>query len=335
MIVVLHGDEEFTRTRALAELRSQVLTDPGLGDLNLILLEGGVDVARLREEADAIPFLGDARLVIACGWLTHVAEEAKRGRGQERVEALRAYLPHVPETTYLVFDEPRPLGPTHPLWDLLQELVEKGQAQVRAFTLPRNARERRQFVTKWVQEEARRLDMVLDPAAERLLISLLEPNLRLLHQELEKLRTFVGPGGYVTEETVQALVPYTQEANIFHMLNAIRDRNTRRAVLLLQQVLRGGQHPLQVLSLIARQYRIYMGVKELLEEQKGDDEIVAALRIPAWTLSREKSFARRVSWSYLERVMERLLQVDARIKQGEIAPDLALYTLVLELSQGR
>ncbi len=38
MIVVLHGDEEFTRTRALAELRSQVLTDPGLGDLNMVLL---------------------------------------------------------------------------------------------------------------------------------------------------------------------------------------------------------------------------------------------------------------------------------------------------------
>ncbi len=331
MITVLHGDEEFRRSRTLAQLRAQVLSDPGLGNLNLTVLELPVDVSRLREEADAIPFLGATRMVEVHGWLTALYEERKRERSREQVKVLQAYLPRVPETTHLVFVEPRLLAKDHPLLPVLNDLKEEGRAEIHAFTLPKNVLERRKAVSTFLEEEARRLEITLDPEARQLLVQILEPNLRLMSQELEKLRTFVGPDGYVTAEMVKELVPYTQEANIFHMLNALREGQTDKAIVLLQQALRSGQHPLQILSLIARQYRIYIGVKELLEEGHSDHDIATALRIPPWTLNREKKFVRRIPWSFLERVMERLLEIDAHIKQGETAADIVLYTFVLEL----
>lgn len=337
MITLLHGEEEFTRSEALAELRAQVLNDPGLGDLNLVTLTGPVDMRALRLETDALPFLGGQRLVIVHNWLSQLATDLSRGHAsaRETAAALAEYLPHTPESTHLVFVEEKSIASNHPVMKTLQTMAKEGRAQIRAFTLPTRARERRDFVLRWLRDRARHLDAELDPQAATLLADILGTNLRLLHQELEKLRTYVGAGGYISPEAVHQIVPYTHEANIFDMLNAIGDRNPRRAIRLLQQALDGGQHPLQVLALIARQYRIYIGLKDMAEQGMRPEDMARRLRIPAWTVRRDLKVAQHMSWSFLERVMERLLETDANIKQGRIDADMALQLLVTGLSMAR
>lgn len=337
MITLLHGDEEFTRSQALKELRQRVLRDPGLGDLNLAVLDGPVDLGRLQDHSDALPFLGGTRLIIVHGWLGQLAGDLARGStaAQEKAQALAAYLSHVPESTHLVFVEETTLSDNHPVVRAIEALAEQGKAEVRLFTLPRKARERREYVQRWLRDRARALDVNLDPQATRLLTDVLGHDLRLLDQELNKLRTYAGPGGYVTREDVEQLVPYTQEASIFDMINAIGEGNARQAVLLLQRALEGGQHPLQVLALLARQYRIYIGLKEMAERGVPPDQMASPLRIPPWTVRRDLRVAQRLSWPFLERVMERLLETDVRIKQGKIDPVLAIQLLVLGLSTAR
>ncbi|NPA90389.1 MAG: DNA polymerase III subunit delta [Chloroflexi bacterium] len=325
MITVLHGDEEFSIHQEVERLRQEVMADPGVGDLNVVVLEKPVDVSRLQGEADVLPFLGDRRLVLVREWLSDLPKQ------ETALRALLDYLPHVPDSTHLVFVETKPLPKNHPVLRALAPLADQGKAQVKAFLLP-PPRERRAYVQKWIREHARRLQVDLDPAAVTLLADILGTNFRLLHQELEKLRTYAGAGGYITEEDVRALVPYTQEANIFHLVTAIGEGQKTRAIRLLQQALREGQHPLQILALLARQYRIYIGMKELDEAGKSSDEIARALRVPAWTLRRDLKVARRLKWHVLHRAMEWLLQTDVSIKQGEIDPNLALQLLVTHLT---
>ncbi len=337
MITLLHGDEEFTRSEALRALRQRVLADPGLGDLNLAVIEGAVDLNTLRHHTDAIPFLGGVRLVIVHGWLEQLARDLGRGSAaaKETAQALAAYLPTMPESTHLVFVENTLIRDNHPVMQAIAALAEEGKAEVHRFTVPGKARERREFVLRWLRDRARAMEMEVDPQAATTLADTLGHNLRLLNQELEKLRAYTGPGGFITPEDVERLVPYTREASVFEMIAAIGERNPRRAVHLLQRALAGGQHPLQILALLARQYRIYIGLKELAEQGTPHEEMASALRIPPWTIRRDLRVARRMSWDFLERVMERLLETDVRIKQGEIDPVLALQLLVLGLSMSR
>ncbi len=337
MITLLHGEEEFTRSQALAELRAQVLSDPGLGDLNLATVEGPVDMNVLRLETEALPFLGGRRLVVVHNWLSQLATDLGRGKkaAREHAQALAEYLPQVPDSTHLVFVEEKTIAANHPVMKVIQSLAAEKRARVRAFTLPPKTRERREFILRWLRDQTRGLEIEIDPQAATLLADILGTNMRLLHQELEKLRTYVGAGGYISPEAVRQVVPYTHEANIFDMLNAIGDHNSRRAIRLLQQVLEGGQHPLQILALVARQYRIYIGLKDMAEQGMKPEEMARRLRIPAWTIRRDLRVARRMSWPFLERVMERLLETDVRIKQGEIDATLALQLLVTGLSMAK
>ncbi len=334
MITLLHGDEEFTRSEALAALRRDVLSDEGLGDLNLTVLDPPPDLGTLRDHADTIPFLGEKRLVIVRGWLEFLARDMARGQEQaiQFSQALADYLPHLPETTHLVFVEQVELKNNHPVVRQIRQLVERGQAEIRLFTLPTNARERREYVLRWLRDRARGLEVELAPEAASRLADILGHDLRLLHQELEKLRAYAGAGGFISLDDVERLVPYTREANIFHLITSIGEGNARRATVLLQQILESGQHPLQILALLARQFRIYIGLKDLAAQGRPPEDMARELRIPPWTVRRDLRIAQRMSWSFLERVMARLLETDVAIKQGEIDATLGIQLLVVRLS---
>lgn len=334
MITLLHGDEEFTRSEALRSFRREVLHEEGLGDLNLTVLDPPPDLGTLRDHADTIPFLGEKRLIIVRGWLEALARDM--GRGQEHAtnlaRAIAEYLPHLPESTHLVFVEQVELKGNHPVVQRIHQLAEEGRAEIRLFTLPANARDRREYVLRWVRDRARGLQVELAPEATSRLVDVLGHDLRLLHQELEKLRAHAGAGGFVTLEDVERLVPYTREASVFHLITAIGEGDARKAVILLQQILAGGQHPLQILALLSRQFRIYIGLKDLAGQGHPPGEMARELRIPPWTVRRDLRIAQRMSWAFLERAMERLLETDVAIKQGEIEPTLGIQLLVVRLS---
>ncbi len=334
MITLLHGDEEFTRSEALASLRRRVLGEDDLGGLNLAVLSPPPDLAALRDHADTLPFLGEKRLVVVRGWLEALAREMARGdaSARARADALAEYLDHIPESTHLVFVEDVRLDNRHPVLQRIRALAEQGQAEEHLFVLPHNARERREFVLRWLRDRAREMEIELAPEAASHLAEVVGNDLRLLHQELTKLRTYAGAGGFITREDVERLVPYTGEANIFHMIRAIGEGDARRATIILQQTLAAGQHPLQILALLARQYRIYIGLKDLAEQGRPHEEIAHALRIPPWSVRRDLRIAQRMSWRTLERIMERLLETDVAIKQGEIDATLAVQLLVVRLA---
>ncbi len=334
MITLLHGDDEFTIAEHVRELRARAFGDAGLGDLNVVRLDPPPNLNLLQDHANTIPFLGDTRLVIVHGWLDALAKDLARGsvRAQEMVTHLVEYLATLPESTHLVFVETTPISTKHPVLKAISAWAEEGNAEIRSFIMPHRSRDRREFVMKWIRSRMRSYGAEIDPQAVRLLTEVLGHNLRLLDQELQKLRTHVGENGYVTPDIVHALVPYTREASVFEMIAAIGQRNVRQAIHLLQQNLSSGQHPLQIMALIIRQYRIYMGLKDLSEQGVRPEEMAAAVGIPAWTVRRDLNVARRLSWRYLERVMEHLLDVDVQIKQGKIDPDLALQILVIQLA---
>ena len=327
MITVLHGDEEFSRSEALVAIRREAMSEPGVGDLNVHVLEGPVDVPALQALADPPPFLGDRRVIILYDWLSQLKGG---GEGAAVRDALAAYLPRVPETSHVVFVESTLVPENHPLMPVLSRLVQEGRAELRAFTLP-PPRERRDFLLRWTRDRARGLGIELEPQALTFLVDILGPNLRLLYQELVKLRTYAGEGGVITRADVEHLVPYTREARVFDLIVAMGQRNARTALQLLQGTLAGGQHPLQVLALLARQYRIYIGLKELDAQGVPPEEMAGRLGIPPWTVRRDLRVARRLSWMYLERTMEQLHLLDEHIKQGRIDPVLGIQLLVLHL----
>src|SRR4051812_9707052 len=97
MIALYYGADELQIAEAVAARKATIPED--LADLNIAVLDGRkLKAATLAGACEALPFLADSRLVIVEGALKHLKAGDVR-------EAVRAYLPLVPETTELIFVE--------------------------------------------------------------------------------------------------------------------------------------------------------------------------------------------------------------------------------------
>src|SRR3954468_11934269 len=84
LIYVLWGTDRFTRDEQVRGLKRRMLAEP-FGEYNLSVLRGDdVAVRDVRAVADALPFMGDRRLIVVEGLLGRLAGRAKPGARRSR-----------------------------------------------------------------------------------------------------------------------------------------------------------------------------------------------------------------------------------------------------------
>ncbi|MEJ2746363.1 MAG: hypothetical protein P8183_00350, partial [Anaerolineae bacterium] len=125
MFYIFHGQDTHSQKETLAKLTAK-LGDPGLLDLNTTRLEGAVSLTQLQQACNAVTFLAQVRLVLVTNLLSNKPDKSL-------LKGLADYLPHLPETTRLVFLESSVLPGNHRLIKLAETL---DTGFVKQFDLP-------------------------------------------------------------------------------------------------------------------------------------------------------------------------------------------------------
>jgi len=340
MFYVFYGPDELSRTEALAEMKAQ-LGDPSIADLNTARLDGeSLSIGDLQQACGAIPFLSDRRLVIVTNYLTQLGRRARGQSEKAAIDALAGYLTRLPDTLQLVFVEyeardedarrrPPVVGKNHPILKLAQQHPECGQA--REFALPDRGTE----LTEWIARRARQKGATIERAAADALGTAAGPDPRLLDSELEKLVTYAGPERpTLTLADVELLVPYTGQANIFTMVDAIGRRDGPAALPMLHKLLDEHTKPeycLSLLGMIVRQFRMLIQVKELDGQGLAPTTIAKRAELNSFVVDKVRLQARNFSMRQLEAIYGQLLATDLAIKTGQMDGMFALDTLVAAL----
>ena len=316
---VFHGPDEFSRAETLADFKRR-LGPPDMVDLNTTRLRGrGLSLAELEHACGAVPFMAEKRLVIVEGLLSRLNAQKQK----DRLEALVAYVKRLPETTRLVFVEEKALRASHPLLKLAQE-DELGYAK--RFEAPQA-----RSLPRWIEKQARRYDGGIEPRAAAHLATLVGGDLRLLDQEIRKLVAYADDRP-ITREDVETLVPYAQEAVIFDMVDALGQRDGQTAAQTLHRLLDEGEHPLGLMGMIVRQFRLLIQVKEL--KATGADAAAISKRLGLHPFPTRKLYGQATHFTadQLETVYRHLLETDVAIKTGQVEPVVALDLLIAGLA---
>jgi DNA polymerase-3 subunit delta len=327
MFYIFHGPDELSRTEALANLKAQ-MGDPSLADLNTTTLDGqSLTLGALQQACDSLPFLSDRRLVIVRNYLTRLGGAGKGRADTASLDALADYLPTMPDTVRLIFVEDETLSKGHPIL----KLAEKHEAGlVYAFGGPGRG-ELAGWIMKRVESKGATIER---PAADALAMSVGD-DLRLLDSEIEKLATYVGNAHPITTAELELLVPYAGVANVFTMVDAIGRRDGRTALRLLHKLLDENAAPLYLLSMIVRQFRILIQVKELSAQGLATSTIARQAGLHPFVAEKAQRQAMNFSMGQLEVIYARLLETDLAIKTGQMEEVLAVDTLVAALCGSR
>jgi DNA polymerase-3 subunit delta len=324
---VFHGEDEFTRSETLTSFKRR-LGPSDTVDLNTTVLDGrGLTLADLRHTCDTLPFLAEKRLVIVRGLLATLTprkgqtlSEAK----QDFLDALTDYLPNLPPTTRLVFVEENALPTSQPVVKLAKQ---DPKGYIKRFERPDT-----KALPQWIKNRVEMHGGKIKHRAAHRLAAVVGADLRLLDQEIVKLVTYAAGERAIQEPDVEILVPYSQEAVIFDLVDALGHREGQTAAQTLHRLLEEGEHPLGLLGMIVRQFRLLIQVKELKAKGASARDVANTLGIHPFPAGKLHTQASHFTAAQLEKVYRHLSETDVEIKTGEIRPEVALDLLVAGLA---
>ncbi len=349
MVYLFLNCDEYLAAQRIAGLKA-TLGEAEMADLNTTTLDGNhTTAADLLAQASMMPFLTARRLLLVDSYLGHLDKRLAASKGPDsaaHAEAARLLgeLPHLPDTCDLVLiddgvDKRRqlwkgftlPAKAPHPARkvDGLEALIKAQQVTLEALAAP-DAK----TMPAWLQTQAKARKISIDSRAIGMLTDFVGPNLRQLDNELEKLATYAG-GRPISADDVKLLVSDASEALIWDMTDALSQRNARNAIHSLYELRRGDVNPFYLLTMIARQYRVMIKVKEAMRQSGGGgSEYDVAGRIGEKPYSAKKAMAQagKYSFSELDTIMTRLLEADYAMKTGADA-DTEIDVLIADLTR--
>jgi len=152
----------------------------------------------------------------------------------------------------------------------------------------------------------------------------------LAENEIRKLVSF-SKARTVRTEDVKLLIRSKIETDIFKTVDAIADKNKRKALKLLHKHLEKGDSPLYLLSMINYQFRNILIVKDFIEKHKTYNTILKRSGFHPFVVKKAYFQSQKFSFKDLKKIYRKIFQVDLQIKTGRIEPETALDLLIAEI----
>ncbi|MCA9945949.1 MAG: DNA polymerase III subunit delta [Anaerolineales bacterium] len=315
MFYIFHGDDTHAQQVTVSQLIGK-LGDPAMLDLNTTKLESNVTFSQLQQAASAIPFLAKVRLIIVRDLLSGKLDKSYQ-------KQLLDYLPNLPETTRLLFLESQALKGNNPLVKLAES--EKS-GYVKQFSKPEGA-----ALERWIRQQVEGENGRISPQATHMLAVNIGNQMDILSREIEKLVLYCN-GEEIQSEQVKQLSPYAAEASIFDLVDALGNRNSKKAAQLLQEKFMEGADPFYLFSMFIRQFRLLIQVKELADEGKRPPAISQELKMHGFVVGKLYQQCQGFSMAQLEQIYRHLLNIDVDVKTGRNDMVTALHLLVASLT---
>jgi DNA polymerase III subunit delta len=317
-IVFLYGNDEFAITRRLAEFGS-IFTDPTSADMNTARLDARtVSEDELNNAVNSMPFLAKQRLVL-------LANPSARYNKAEARKKFLEFIEKIPDSTRLVIYESVEPRDAEKHW--LNKWADKTKlAQTQAFMLPR-VRE----MSGWILNETKNQNGQIEKAAADRLVEMVGADTRQTAQEISKLLAYVNWARPIKVADVEAVSIVTAEPDIFAMVDALAMGNGKSAQRLLHRLLEN-EDAFSVWGMVVRQFRLLLLAREVIDQRGGQREVEQALGVHSFVAEKVFSQAKRFSLPALEKIYHKLLEIDEAAKTSQVTLDLAMETLVVELT---
>jgi len=305
-VYIFSGNQAYLMDEAISELKK--ITVGASSDFNFSLFYSDSNSAReIVETAKTYPMLSRMRLV--------VVKNADRFSDSE-LGYLDSYISSPSPSTCLVLiaEEEKDLSLEN----------KKGVVYV-DFALDTKD------ISKQIILEAKKLGCEITKEAVETLISLVGDKLQDIHRELQKLALFVGNRIKIGAEDVEKLTEKEKFEDLFQLINAIGEKNKKKALKVLLDLEATKEEPLVILNKISWRFRSIWRAKELIDKNVPQDEILKQLRTSSGAFYYIRQEAKNFSYNDIKRINQALYDCDRTLKTAYIPKNLTLTKFILEL----
>jgi len=321
-VYAVYGADRFRARGFVEALTAKLLPEDEreFGVARFDTAESPVEEAVL--EAEEVPFFASRKLVIVRDASVLAAGGKEGGKISHNTDLLSAYLKMPSDASILVFlvhadklDERRKVVKQLKDMDALVAFQELDAPEL----------------ARWAVRRAADQGRTLEEGAARLLVERTGSSMQRLAQETDKVCLYAGEGGTVKRMDVEALTVSSTEEDIFVMIDAMSSRNLGKAVSLYRELLLRREEPIKIAALLARQFRIMLQIKELESHSYSQQQMASQLGLHPYAVKLAAEKARSWRPAQLGRQLDRLAELDYRMKTGQTDKVLGLELFLLSL----
>lgn len=313
MIIFLYGADTFRSRRKLDEIVATFRAREDKAGFNTATFDAGkAEIGEIQQALFAPAFLGNKRLVVVNGLL---------GLKRDEQKPFVDLVDRLPDSTTAVFyesGEPK-LMEKSPLYPLLT--AGKFHWEFAAMSAGQMA--------GWLMAEAQAVDVTIEGAALTALVETVAGDSARGFNELAKLTAYVGDKKKITLADVALQVTGETAEDMFGFLDAVANKQTKNAAVMLERQIAAGIEPMQMLAMLARTVRLLLQAKDMLERGLPQNEAIKELGIHPFAGRKALTQANQFEMMVLRGLHAALLEADRNVKTGRVAsPRLALDLVV-------
>ena len=309
-IYLLHGEEAYLRKQYRDKMKD-ALIDAG-DTMNNHYYEGkDTKIEEIIDLAETLPFFAEKRVIIIenSGWF------------QKGGDKMAEYLPHLPETSYIVFVETQ-IDKRSKLYKAV-----KSKGRIAEFV-----HQDEQTLKRWIWGMLKKEGKNITAVDMQFLLERTGTEMAHIKTEMEKLLCYTMGKTEITREDIEEICTKRVQNQIFDMINAIADKNQKKALDLYYDLLTLKEPPMRILALIGRQFNLLLQVKELRKKGYSPQVISEKTGLHGFVVGKYEKQAVKFKTSELREALEACVEADENVKTGKMNDVMSVEILICKYS---
>ena len=299
-VFLFYGEEGYQISTMVAAVVQRSLS-PDEQAMNLLVLENDPPVAELLHLVESAPFFGDRKVVWIKNSKLFQAPRRKAGN-EDEAEEEEAEEEAAPESSRQKSnpaeaannsEETRLLGlianmPSYATLIFTALKADKRKKTVKMIAdkgevhelNPFRAHEDRE-IRFWVEEYLKKQGKQLQRDAMEHLMAALSTMAQVprgfLAAEMDKAALYAGNDPVISKKALEAVLAAVPEISAFAMTDALARRNATQALARLEELFVSREPPLKIIGLLAYNVRRWWQVRQIIDRQGSEAEMLAAL----------------------------------------------------------
>ena len=306
-IYLLYGEEAYLKKQYKERFIKAMLPE---GDtMNYAYYEGkNTDIKEVIDLAETLPFFSERRLIVFenTGFF--------KNSGADMADYISGGMP---DTTYFIFIESEV--------DKRSKLYKAVKAKGHIAEL---GVQDENTLRRWVQSLVKKEHKTMEPSDIAYFLNKVGTDMENILREMEKLVCYAMDRDTLTREDVDAVCVTQITSHIFEMVNAVADKNQRKALDLYYELLALKEPPMRILFLIARQFNQILQVKELMAQGMDRQTIASRLKMQPFVVGKVMPQARGFTREQILSCVEFCAEMEEAVKTGRLHERLAVELLI-------
>lgn len=326
MIIFIYGDDAFRSRRKLRELKDKFSRDVDPSGSSLLVIDGKTTgIKEINEVVGPASLFSRRRMI--------VIEDIFSNKGKDIFGEVLDYFKKMEEgkanENVIVF------------WDPVtsKEKLAKAKKELflflgkQKYSIPEFKDLTNQELLQWIKSEFTVRGAKVNPGAASILADTLNKDLWLINSEIDKLVNYKKgqDSDEVTLDDVRRMVRGQFDESIFALTDAVGSKNKALAMKLLEEQLMADTSDIYLLSMIIRQFKILIQVRQAMDRGFDSRSIASALKLHSFIVQKGISQARNFSLPVLKDIFNKLIEIDYQAKTGIGEARTLLGVLIMKL----